>query len=102
MYRRPCRTKFNPDYYSRDHIKQPYGRDYNAYYNADYNDEYTADYNTEYNAEFVKKLYYREYYPQWDPDSDSAIPSYTTTMTLDDYKSTSNQALPIAIPYEAV
>jgi hypothetical protein len=93
-YRRPCRTEYNPDYYSRDHIKQPYGREYNA------------DYNTEYNAEFVTKLYYREYYPERDPDSDSAIPSCTTTITIDDYKSTSestpNQALPIDIPYKAV
>ena len=62
-YRRPCRTEYNPDHYSRDHIKQPYDRDYNAYYNADYNDEYTADYNTEYNAEFVTKLHYRESNP---------------------------------------
>ena len=76
----------------------PYGRYYNAQFNADY--------NAEYNAEFVTKLYYREYYPEGGSDSDSAIPSYTTTMAIDDYKSTSestrNQALPIDIPYEAI
>jgi len=52
------------------------------------------------------KLYYREYYPECDPDSDLAITSDTTTMAIDDYKSTSestpNQALPIDIPYEAI
>jgi hypothetical protein len=35
-YRRPCRTKYNPDYYSRD-------------------------YNTEYNAISISKLHYRKY-----------------------------------------
>ena len=84
----------------------PYGRDYITEYKAKYNADYNADHNTEYNAEFVTKLYYREYYPERDPDSDSAIPSYSTTMTIDDYKSTSestpNQALPIDFPNEAV
>jgi len=55
-YQQPCRTEYNPDYYSSDHIKQPNGRDYNA--------DYNAEYNTEYNAEFVTKLYYRKYYPE--------------------------------------
>ena len=62
----------------------PYGRDYNA--------KYSAEYNTEYNAESVSKLYYREYYPEGGSDSDSAIPGYTTTMEIDDYKSTSESA----------
>jgi len=51
-YRRPWRTEYNPDYYSRD---------YNARYNADYNAEYNADYNTEYNAISVSKLHDLEY-----------------------------------------
>jgi len=74
MYRLPCRTEYNAEY----------NADYNAQYNADYN----ADYNTEYNAISASKLQYREY-PPIDPDSDSVIPSYTTTMSTDDCKSTS-------------
>jgi hypothetical protein len=70
---RPCRTKYILDYYPRDQLKQLYGRGY----------------NTEYNAKFVTTLCYREYSPQGGSDSDSAIPSYTTTITIDDYKSTS-------------
>jgi len=66
--------------------------EYNAKYNADYNADHNAKYNTEYNAEFVATLYYRKYYPEGDPDSGSAIPSYTTTMTIDDYKSTSESS----------
>jgi hypothetical protein len=73
MYRLPCRTEYNAEN--------------NAAYNPEYNAEYNADYNTDYNAISVSKLHYREYAPI-DPDSDSAIPSYTTTMTIDDYKST--------------
>jgi len=80
VYRLPCRTE----------------------YNADYN----ADYNTEYNAISASKLQYREYAPI-DPDSDSVIPSYTTTMTIDKCKLTTtnrlpNEALPIDVPYEAI
>jgi len=67
--------------------------------------EYNADYNTEYNAISASKLHYREYAPI-DPDSDSVIPSYTTTITIDDSQSTSestpNQALPINVLYEAI
>jgi hypothetical protein len=96
-YRRPCCTEYNPDYYSTDQIK---------WRTADHNAEYNADYNAEYNAISVSKLYYREYNPEYDPDSDSTIPSYSTTMTIDDYQSTSestpNQALPIDVPYEAI
>jgi len=71
-YRRPCRTEYNPDYYSRDQIKCRMA-------------EYNADYNTEYNTKFVTKIHYREYYP----GSNSATTSYSTTMTFDDYKSPS-------------
>jgi len=56
-----------------------------AKYNADYN----ADYNTEYNAISVSNVNHREYYPEYDNDSDWATPSYTTTMSIDDCKSTS-------------
>jgi len=86
MYRLPCCTEYNPD---------NYWRDYNANFNAEYNDVY----NTEYNAISVIKWHY---YPEWDPDSDSAIPSYTATLTIDDCNRLPNQALPIDIPYEAI
>jgi len=62
---------------------------------------YGKDYNAEYNARSVPKLHYREYAPI-DPDSDSAITSYTTTMTIDDCNRLPNQALPIDVPYEAI
>jgi hypothetical protein len=73
MYRLPCRTEYNAEY--------------NADYNAEYNADYNGDYNTEYNAISVSKLHFREYTPI-DPDSDTAIPRYTTTMTIDKCKLT--------------
>ena len=82
MYRLPCRTK------------------YNAKYNADNNAEYNTDYNTEYNAISVSNFHYREY-ASIDPDSDSAIPSDSTLMTIDDCNRLPNQALPIDVPYKA-
>ena len=53
-YRWPCRTEYNPDYYSRDQIKCRIA-DYNDNYNANYNANYNVTYNTEYKAKFVMK-----------------------------------------------
>jgi hypothetical protein len=69
MYWLPCRTEYNAEF--------------NADYNAEYNADYNADYNTEHNAIAVSS-YITENTREYDPDSDSAIPSYTTTMTIDD------------------
>jgi len=56
---------------------------------------------------YLFRSYITENTPEWDPDSDSAIPSYTTTMTIDKCKLTTtnrlpNQALSIDVPYEAI
>jgi len=75
------RTEYNPEYYSSDYIKQPYGRDYNALYTA----------------KFVTKLYYQDDYPKGDPDSNSAIMSNTTTMAIEDCKLT-----PESSPFQSV
>ena len=62
--------------------------DYNAESDADYN----ADYNIGFNAISVPKLHYREYNPEQDLDSYSTIPSYTTTMTIDNCNLTSESS----------
>lgn len=76
------------------------------WYGRDYNTDYNADYNSKYNAKYVTKWYDRECYPEWDPESDSAIHSYSTTVTIDDTESisesTPNQAHLIDITYAAV
>jgi hypothetical protein len=58
------------------------------------------------NAKFLSKLYYGEYYSKYDPNSELGIPCYSTTMTIDNSKSTleftSNQALLIDIPCVAI
>ena len=38
---------------------------------------------------YLFRSYITKNTPKWDPDSDSAIPNYTTMMTIDDYQSTS-------------
>jgi hypothetical protein len=86
MYWLLCCTEYNPDYYySRDQIKW-----------------LTADHNAECNAISVAKLHYREYNSEQDPDHDPAIPSYTTTMTIDDCNLLQNEALLIDVPCEAI
>jgi hypothetical protein len=69
MYRLPCRTEYNDEF--------------NADYNAEYNADYNAENNTEHNAISVSR-YITENTRELDPESDSAIQSYTTTMTIDD------------------
>jgi len=80
-----------------------YGRDYNAEYNAnhnaDYNAEYNADYNVEYNANYNTKYncnlvrsYITENTTRYDLDSGSEIQSYSTMITIDQCKSTSESS----------
>jgi hypothetical protein len=69
MYWLPCRTEYNAEF--------------NADYNAEYIADYNADNNTKYNAISVSSCITENTRYQ-DPESDWAIPSYTTTITIDD------------------
>ena len=53
------------------------------------------------NAMFVSMILYRDY-ARIDSDSESVIPSYSTTMTIEDCNQLPNQALPIDVAYKAM
>jgi len=68
---------------------------------TEYNTETNTDYNTESNAMPVSMLHYWDY-ARIDSDSESVIPSYSTTMTIEDCNPLPNQALPIDVAYKAM
>jgi hypothetical protein len=80
MYRLPCRTEYNSDYYSRDQIKCC---------TAEITMPYTMQITIPSTMPYLCQSYITENTREYDPSSDSAIPSYTTTMSIDDCKSTS-------------
>jgi hypothetical protein len=90
MYRRPCRTEYNTGLLLKRQNHAPYGRDFNA------------DYNTEYNAEWLQIYITENTIPN--EILTQTRPSQATElrwqlMTINQFL---NQALMIALPYEAV
>jgi len=83
-YRRPCRTEYNPDYYSRDQMKSC-----TAEITLLIAVPNTMTIRIRNTMPYLFRSYITENTPEYDPGSDSAIPSYKTTMSIDDCKSTS-------------